>query len=200
MYNIRYGLNYLRHRFVANNRHGIHSPFVYKLIDTVIYDYSPQKVYREIENTLKQPHPDKRVINLMPPKVYRLLYRFTVYFKPAIVAFAGDDNGILSVLIKKTVPDASFLNLSTVAGSASPDMVIIDAAAHNLAQNLEKSLLHIHDDTILVLTNIHRTKKIKQDWDTLKTDEHVRVTIDLYYLGLVFFKPGMSKEDFRVRY
>ena len=200
MYNIRYGLNYLRHRFVANNRHGIHSPFVYKLIDTVIYDYSPQKVYREIENMLKQPHPDKHVINSMPLKVYRLLYRFAVYFKPGIVAFAGDENGILSVPIKKAVPNASFLNLSTLTGNVSPDLVIIDASAYNIAQNLEKTLMHVHDDTMLVLTNIHRTKKIKQDWNTLKTDERVRVTVDLYYLGLVFFKPGMSKEDFRVRY
>lgn len=87
MYNIRYGLSYLRHRFRANNRHGIHSPFVYKLIDTVIYDYRDQKVYRGIEAVFHKQHSDKRMIKSMPLKVYKLIYRFVVYFKPATVFF-----------------------------------------------------------------------------------------------------------------
>lgn len=200
MYNLRYGLNYLRHRFVANNRHGIHSPFVYKLIDTVIYDYSPQKVYREIAAYAKAHHPDKRLINTLPLKVYELIYRLAVYFNPRVIAFAGDDNGVLSLSIKKAVPDAAFSALAELHGDGSADFIIIDAAANDIARYHEKSLPYIHHDTVMLFTNIHRTKKIKQSWDFLKADERVRVTIDLYYLGLVFFKQGMSKENFRVRY
>ena len=200
MYNIRYGLSYLLHRFKANNRHGIHSPFVYKLIDTVIYDYRAQKVYREIADLIRQQHPDRRMINAFPFKVYNLLYRLAAYFNPATVVFAGDENGMLSVPVKKAVPKALFFNLQKLTNSTRSDMIIIDASVHDITQYLEKSLPHVHDDTVLMYTNIHRTKKIKRDWEVLKTDERVRVTIDLYYLGLVFFKPGMSKEDFRVRY
>ncbi|AYL98751.1 hypothetical protein [Mucilaginibacter celer] len=200
MYNIRYGLNYLRHRFVANNRHGIHSPFVYKLIDTVIYDYRPQKVYREIQRILNAQHPDRCVINNLPLKVYELIYRLAVYFKPRTVALTDDESGILSLPIKTAIADAVFLDLLKLADNATADMIIIDAAAHDITQYREKSMPHIHDDTTLMFTNIHRTKKAKQSWTVLKADERVRVTIDLYYLGLVFFKPGMSKEDFRVRY
>jgi hypothetical protein len=200
MYNIRYGLSYLLHRFKANNRHGIHSPFVYKLIDTVIYDYRPQKVYREIESTIKAQHPDGRVINRLPFKVYQLIYRFAVYFKPNTVAFDGGESDFLLLTIKKAIPDVAFLDLPEPTNSTSADMIIIDSSVHDITQHLEKVLHYIHDDTTLMFTNIHRTQKIKKDWGILKADERVRVTIDLYYLGLVFFKPGMSKEDFRVRY
>lgn len=37
MKNGRYYLDYLRHRLKANTRHGTHSPFVYRLLEEVIY-------------------------------------------------------------------------------------------------------------------------------------------------------------------
>lgn len=200
MYNIRYGLNYLRHRFGANNRHGIHSPFVYKLIDTVIYDYHDQKVCREIENTLQKQHPDKRVIKTMPLKVYKLLYRFAVYFKPAIVFFADRDDYIIPSIVGNVVPKAEIIEIKDSVGFRQADMIFIDAARHNATAYLDKILRNIHDDTVLIFSDIHRTQNTKRAWEQVKADTRVRVTIDLFYIGLVFFKRGMSKEDFRVRY
>ena len=37
MKNGRFYLDYMRHWFMANTRHGTHSPFVYRLVDEVIY-------------------------------------------------------------------------------------------------------------------------------------------------------------------
>ncbi|RYE25246.1 MAG: hypothetical protein EOP51_04750 [Sphingobacteriales bacterium] len=33
-------LQYLRHKFTAKNRHGIHSPYVYRFVDEVMSDFS----------------------------------------------------------------------------------------------------------------------------------------------------------------
>lgn len=200
MYNLRYGLSYLRHRFRANNRHGVHSPFVYKLIDTVIYDYRDQKVYREIEKIVHKQHPDKRVIKTLPLKVYRLLYRFAVYFKPDAIFFADDEGYIIKDVLEKVCPDVQISGLKDFSASRQADMILIDATRHNAIEYLEKLIPNIHDDTLLIFLSINRTQNTKQAWEQVKGDERVRVTIDLFYLGLVFFKPGMSKEDFRVRY
>ncbi|WPU98156.1 hypothetical protein SNE26_19215 [Mucilaginibacter sp. cycad4] len=200
MYNIRYGLSYLLHRFKANNRHGVHSPFVYKLIDTVIYDYRDQKVYREIEKILHKQHPDKRVIKTMPLKVYKLIYRFAVYFKPATVFFADHDDYIIPLIVGNAVPKAEITDIKDSAGSRQADMILVDAARHDATECLEKVIPNINDDTVLIFSGIHCTQNTKRAWERVKTDKRVRVTIDLFYIGLVFFKPGMSKEDFRVRY
>jgi hypothetical protein len=200
MYNLRYGLSYLRHRFKANNRHGVHSPFVYKLIDTVIYDYSDQKVYREIENIAPKQHPDKPVIKAMPLKMYKLLYRLAVYFKPSSVFFAEDKDDIMAAVFSKAVPRAQIIGIKDHNLSLRADMILVDAMRYDPADYLQEMISYKHDGTVLIFSNIHRTANTKQAWEQVKADERVRVTIDLFYIGLVFFKPGMSKEDFRVRY
>ncbi|MGF7073972.1 hypothetical protein [Mucilaginibacter sp. R-33] len=200
MYNIRYRLDYLRHRFMANNRHGIHSPFVYKLIDTVIYDYRDQKVYREIKETCSKQHSDRNVINTLPLKFYLLLYRFCVYFKPAIILFADNKDGNIKYVLAKACPRGQISSIKDLTESRQADIILIDAARHNPTGYLENLITNIHDDTVLIFLGTHRTQNTKQAWEQVKADERVRVTVDLFYLGLVFFKPGMSKEDFRVRY
>lgn len=199
MYNIRYGLSYLRHRFLANNRHGIHSPFVYKLIDTVIYDYSSQKVYRDIKEIAQKQHSDRRVINTLPLKFYRLLYRFAVYFKPQTILLADTEDHIAEFVIKQANPEVQNISLSA-HGTHPADMVLADALKQSPANYVAEAMPVVHDDTVIIFTNIHRNASTKQSWEQLKLNQQVRVTIDLYFIGLVFFKPGMSKEDFRVRY
>ncbi|SEO22110.1 hypothetical protein SAMN05192574_106138 [Mucilaginibacter gossypiicola] len=199
MYNIRYGLNYLRHRLGANNRHGIHSPFVYKLIDTVIYDYHDQKVYREIKEIAQKKHSDRRVINTLPLKFYRLLYRFTVYFNPQTILLADTEDYITEFVIKQANPEVQSISLAA-HGIRPADMILADALKQGPANYLTEIMSSVHDDTVIIFTNIHRNVSAKKSWEQLKLNQQVRVTIDLYFIGLVFFKPGMSKEDFRVRY
>lgn len=79
-------------------------------------------------------------------------------------------------------------------------MIFVDTARHDATECLEKVISNIDNDTVLIFSGIHRTHNTKQAWEQIKIDNRVRVTIDLFYIGLVFFKPGMSKEDFKVRY
>ena len=43
MLNLRFAKDYVLHRLKAKTRHGVHSPFVYRLIDKVIYDFNTKK-------------------------------------------------------------------------------------------------------------------------------------------------------------
>jgi hypothetical protein len=40
---------------------------------------------------------------------------------------------------------------------------------------------------------------MKEAWAAIKTHPQVTVTVDLFWIGLVFFKKGQVKEDFLVK-
>lgn len=58
---------------------------------------------------------------------------------------------------------------------------------------------NIHNDTMLIVEGIHESKQHTAIWNELKEHELVRVTIDTYYCGLVFFRREQVKEHFKIR-
>jgi len=62
----------------------------------------------------------------------------------------------------------------------------------------EVSLLTSND--VLIVSGIYESTKAQQQWKTLKSNPNVHVTIDLYYFGLVFYRPQQRKEDFKLKY
>lgn len=63
-------------------------------------------------------------------------------------------------------------------------------------QFLEKA----HDQSIFIFDDIHWSDEMDEAWNEIKKHPKVTVTIDLFFIGLVFFKPDQAKEDFIIRY
>lgn len=57
-----------------------------------------------------------------------------------------------------------------------------------------------HEKSVFVIDDIYWSPEMKEAWDIIKADERVTVTIDLFYVGLVFFRKGQAKEDFVIKY
>jgi len=57
----------------------------------------------------------------------------------------------------------------------------------------------IHNDSMFLIKNIHRNKQNSTHWEMLKQKEHVKVSIDLFYCGLLFVRKEQAKEDFKIR-
>jgi predicted O-methyltransferase YrrM len=57
-------------------------------------------------------------------------------------------------------------------------------------------LQHIHNDSVLILDDIHWSGEMEEAWDEIREHPLVTVTIDMFRMGLVFFNAGLSKEDF----
>jgi len=64
----------------------------------------------------------------------------------------------------------------------------------------EQSLPHISNDSIFIFDDINWSEGMKQAWNYIKKHSSVTVTIDLFFLGIVFFRKELSKEDFIIRY
>lgn len=61
-------------------------------------------------------------------------------------------------------------------------------------------LAKAHDDTVFVFHDIHWSEGMEQVWEEIKAHPRVRVTADLFFSGLVFFKPELSKQHYRIRF
>lgn len=57
------------------------------------------------------------------------------------------------------------------------------------------------NDTILVFDDIHWSPEMENAWNTIKQHEAVRYTIDLFFVGLVFFRSEFrEKQHFTIRF
>ncbi|MDD2793734.1 MAG: class I SAM-dependent methyltransferase [Sediminibacterium sp.] len=58
-----------------------------------------------------------------------------------------------------------------------------------------------HANTLIILDDIHWSREMEQAWEEVKRDPRVSLTIDLFYIGLVFLRREQKeKEDFIVRF
>ena len=58
---------------------------------------------------------------------------------------------------------------------------------------------HIHEDSLIILDDIYWSQGMQEAWQTILKDEDVKVGIDLYFWGIIFFKPALSKQNFKIR-
>ena len=57
-----------------------------------------------------------------------------------------------------------------------------------------------HDDSVFIFDDIHWSDGMSAAWKTIQKHPKVTSTIDLYFMGIVFFKPDLSKEDFELKF
>jgi predicted O-methyltransferase YrrM len=254
-------VDYLQHRFTAKSRHGTHSPFVYKLTDEVIYDYSAKKVYNGIEDQRKKLLNDDRLITvtdlgagshlnknrtkkvsqiaknaLKNPRLAQLIYRLVVNQNPENVIELGTCLGITTAYLAKAAPDAAILTIEGCPETAAVayqnfnelGLTNIELQVGNFNDLLPKAineaekldfvyidgnhtkeatlnyfnwcLPKIHENSLLIFDDIYWSKGMKEAWEEIKNHPQVAITIDLFWIGLVYFKKGQAKEHFKIKF
>jgi len=260
MFNIRFAKDYLLYRLKAKNRHGLHSPFVYRLVDKVIYGFDAQKVYHEVESIRGSLLNDDRMITitdlgagshvnnnkqkrigdiaknaLKPPRLAQLLYRLVADLQPKNIIELGTCLGTTSIYLQKAAPAAKVYTLEgcpetariakesfkkaglnnielitgnfdntlpgVIDGLDKLDFVFVDGNHQKDAtlKYFEWCLPKVHEDTLLIFDDIYWSEGMKEAWAEIKAHPQVTVTIDLFWIGLVYFRKGQVKEDFLIR-
>lgn len=136
MLNMHLVKSWLRHIMKAKNRHGLHSPFIYKLADEVIYDGGNYPDYDIIEKERRKLLADNRLITLTDlgagsqygnrkqrkvsaiaanalksPKLAQLIYRLSRNFQPATVLELGTCLGITTAYLARANPAARIITI-----------------------------------------------------------------------------------------
>jgi predicted O-methyltransferase YrrM len=67
-------------------------------------------------------------------------------------------------------------------------------------QYFNQLLVKSGKNMIMVFDDIHWSEGMSEAWQEIKSNPTVKITLDLFYLGIVFFNRGVQKQDFVIRY
>lgn len=91
--------------------------------------------------------------------------------------------------------------LPKLAETAQFDLIYFDGnhqkkATLNYFNQLKQTA---HNDSVFIFDDIHLSVEMEEAWKKIKQDAKVRVTIDTFYFGLVFFRKEQAKQHFIIR-
>lgn len=59
----------------------------------------------------------------------------------------------------------------------------------------------LHPESVVIFDDIHWSAEMEQAWEKVKADQRVTLTIDLFFIGIVFFKTDFKeKQHFVIRF
>ena len=158
----------------ANGKgHGVHSPFVFSFISSVLNNEAL---------SVEAAHSNK----------YRaLVNRMIAFYKPSAVMEleAASSNQVHAL---KEIDNAETIGLFYLKQNKN---------AADLMMYFNTAIKKLNTESILVFDGIHNSKEMEASWETIKIHYDVKLTIDLYKLGIVFFrKEQLEKENFTIRF
>ena len=64
----------------------------------------------------------------------------------------------------------------------------------------KQCLKYANNNTIFIFDDIHWSQGMENAWNYIKEHEKTTLTIDLFFIGIVFIKSELSKENFTIRF
>jgi predicted O-methyltransferase YrrM len=67
-------------------------------------------------------------------------------------------------------------------------------------QYFEACLKKINEQTLFIFDDIYWSPEMKKAWDEITSRPEVKISIDLYDLGLIFFRNNQAKQHFVLKF
>lgn len=129
-----------------------------------------------------------------------------------IVSLEGSQT--IADIAKKTMQDCSCCNVEIFVGNFNDklanvlqsiqyvDFAFIDGNHTKEAtlRYFEQILPYCNENSILIFDDISWSEDMFEAWKTISSDDRVSITIDICKQGIVFFRKGIVKQYFTIRY
>lgn len=229
--------------------HGIHSPFLFRLVTEVIENkgyFSAYSVLRsagenvrnmlrilDMRNFLPAPGSccsfsarELKSMHLLPERFDLLLFRLVNEFSPTVISFHGSTFGTTllalamadsRIQVKAHLVNDHYLSFCRRLAEVY-DVHSISFSGNQEVDNLEFVVIQHPADPpscvrivsgildaesfagVIVLCGLHTTPEMTAIWENSKKSPVVRITLDLYEIGILICRKGLQKEDFILRY
>lgn len=135
-------------------------------------------------------------------------------FCPEATVYTIEGCPEISGIAKKNFEEAGLKNIRIFTGTfekvlpeikkdvMNPGLVFIDGN-HRKEPVIEyfNEMAEISDrGTVIMLDDIHYSREMGEAWEVIKQHRNVSTTIDLFRMGIVFFKKGLTHIDYIIRY
>ena len=164
-------IEYLKYKWIAKGRHGIHSPFVYAFIEDVLQDR--KKVLNECKHHTGCELPGAHY-NRLPG------YIIANYNYKNLLCLTPEDEREIST---------------------SCEMLLLKAEPEQWVSFFNKYFHLLKNDSAVLIPDIHKTREHTSGWQKLCAHPKALMSIDLYGVGLLFFKEEFKeKQHFVLKY
>jgi len=232
--------------------HGIHSPFLFRLITCVVEDKRKQPEYELVKKLRKSalkilyknsdpsftslyhqfklsPSKTKKLFKKveLPMKYGKVIFRLIREFNPscivnygpsfginlALMALAKNDSSVYQVInnvsyqtvYAKLLKEAGIQNIyynEDQISTVIPEFVIINFpdSPERSWSITEKFMGSKGDDDVLIIRGIHESGEMEALWNKAIEYDRVRVSLDLFEIGILLFRKGLQKENFIHRF
>lgn len=132
---------------------------------------------------------------------------------PGATVYTIEGSSEIAAIAKQNFVEGGFKNINVLEGpfdevlpglaseGKRPGMVFIDG--NHRKESVIKyfnQLAEISDSkTVIIIDDINYSKEMGEAWNKMKLHEKVSVSIDLYRMGILFFRQGISHNDYIIR-
>ena len=128
----------------------------------------------------------------------------TIEGAPAIAAAAAQNFADLHISnIRQEVGNFDTCIPALLRDATSFDLVFVDGNHREepTVRYFNWLLPYLHNDSILIFDDIHWSAEMENAWNTVRAHPAARCTIDLFFIGLVFFRREFHEpQHFSVRF
>ena len=194
-------------RFRHRCGYGVHSPSDFFLITSVIYEEGPYYAYEELRDTS-----GSKALPHYREKVNRLLFRLVNYFRPATLMEVGEGNGdalrymraartsMVSVGLKGDGKDETIRRMKSELGRMKKLGFLHIGPTPYFMEAFEEAFPYLDEHSCVVVGDIHASKERNEWWKKLMQDERVRISFDLYDIGILLFEDKRFKQNYIVNF
>ncbi|MES2141085.1 MAG: class I SAM-dependent methyltransferase [Bacteroidota bacterium] len=162
-----------------------------------------------------------RLVNhFMPPQIVEVGTSFGI--STAYMASANSKNSIITIeknqdmaeIAKQNFKHLRLKNIEQKTGNVDAILKVIVANNQNLSfvcfdgDHCKQDVLnHFYlcvekatEESVFVFENMYLSPELKEAWKEIKNDNRVTVTLDLFFMGIVFFRKTQVKQHFVIKF
>jgi predicted O-methyltransferase YrrM len=140
------------------------------------------------------------------------IYESKAYNNSEIITFEGCPAA--ATIAKQNFDELACKNIEVIVGNIDETLPIelakikhLDFAFFDANHRYEPTIRYFEwclekasEESLFVFDDIHWSGEMHRAWKVIRNHSQVMISIDLFYVGLVFFRKNQPKQDFVLRY